>query len=125
VYDSITWSNSPFSKPLRAIQRPELVQLLPIVPPPDRESAGDYLYEPDADTVLDELLPRYVEMVVYQAVLEAIGSEQSARMVAMRNASDNAKDIINALTLEYNKARQQSITGELLDIIGGVAAVEG
>jgi len=73
--------------------------------------------------VLAELLPRYVERQVYEAVLEAIASEQSARMVAMRNATENANDMIRELTLVYNKARQESITKELLDITGGVEAL--
>ena len=73
--------------------------------------------------VLNQLLPRFVEMQVYHAILEAIASEQSARMVAMRNATDNANELIQDLTLLYNKARQESITKELLDITGGAAAV--
>jgi len=73
--------------------------------------------------VLAELLPRYVERQVYEAMLEAIASEQSARMVAMRNATDNANELVRDLTLEYNKARQESITSELLDITGGVEAL--
>ncbi len=84
----------------------------------------DYIYEPDREEVLAELLPRYVERQVYEAALEAIASEQSARMVAMRNATENANDIMNALTLVYNKARQESITSELLDITGGVEALK-
>ena len=73
--------------------------------------------------MLAELLPRYIEQQVYGAMLEAIASEQSARMVAMRNATDNANELMRDLTLVYNKARQESITGELLDIVGGVAAL--
>jgi F-type H+-transporting ATPase subunit gamma len=73
--------------------------------------------------VLDALLPRFVEMGVYHAILEAIASEQSARMIAMRNATENANELIDDLTLVYNKARQESITTELLDIIGGAAAL--
>ena len=87
------------------------------------DSAWDYLYEPDAKTVLDELLVRYVEAVVYQAVAENIASEQSARMVAMKSASDNAKKVIGELKLTYNKARQAAITKELSEIVGGAAAV--
>jgi len=83
----------------------------------------DYIYEPDREAVLAELLPRYIEQQVYAATLEAIASEQSARMVAMRNATDNANDLMKDLTLVYNKARQESITSELLDIVGGVAAL--
>ena len=83
----------------------------------------DYLYEPDAKTVLDELLVRYLETFVYQAAAENIASEQSARMVAMKAASDNAQNIIEELQLIYNKSRQASITKELSEIVGGAAAV--
>ncbi len=91
----------------------------------DKLSAGnwDYLYEPDAKTVLDELLVRYLETFVYQAAAENIASEQSARMVAMKAASDNAQSIIEELQLIYNKSRQASITKELSEIVGGAAAV--
>ncbi|MDE2801514.1 MAG: ATP synthase F1 subunit gamma [Chloroflexota bacterium] len=102
------------------VQRPTLQQLLPVVP---AELAADkavgYIYEPLPADVLDALLPRYVEMELYHAVLEGIASEQSARMVAMRNATDNASDLVKDLTLEANKVRQEAITNELLDIIGG------
>jgi F-type H+-transporting ATPase subunit gamma len=83
----------------------------------------DYLYEPDAKTVLDELLVRYLETFVYQAAADNIASEQSARMVAMKAASDNAQSIIGELQLVYNKSRQASITKELSEIVGGAAAV--
>ena len=83
----------------------------------------DYLYEPDAKAVLDQLLVRYIETVVYQAASENIASEQSARMVAMKAASDNARNIIDELQLVYNKSRQASITKELSEIVGGAAAV--
>jgi F-type H+-transporting ATPase subunit gamma len=83
----------------------------------------DYLYEPDAKTVLDELLVRYIETLVYQAAAENIASEQSARMVAMKAASDNAQDIIEELQLIYNKNRQAAITKEISEIVGGAAAV--
>jgi F-type H+-transporting ATPase subunit gamma len=83
----------------------------------------DYIYEPDAKAVVDELLVRYVEALVYQAVAENMASEQSARMVAMKSASDNAKKVIEDLQLTYNKARQAAITKELSEIVGGAAAV--
>ncbi|CAB3778823.1 F0F1 ATP synthase subunit gamma [Pararobbsia alpina] len=83
----------------------------------------DYIYEPDAQTVVDDLLVRYVEALVYQAVAENMASEQSARMVAMKAASDNAKTVINELQLIYNKSRQAAITKELSEIVGGAAAV--
>lgn len=111
-----------------AVQRPVVRQLLP-VQPPDRAQAArgtqvEYIYEPSPSEVLEQILPRYVEMQVYEAVLETAASEQSARMVAMKNATDAAKDMIADLTLAMNKARQEQITKELLDIIGGVAALE-
>lgn len=105
-------------------QRPVLQQLLPIQPAKGRlEYEVEYIYEPSAEVVLAELLPRFVEMQVYHAILESIASEQSARMVAMRNATENANELIQELTLLYNKARQEMITKELLDITGGAAAV--
>jgi F-type H+-transporting ATPase subunit gamma len=88
-----------------------------------REGSWDYLYEPDAKTVLDELLVRYVETFVYQAAADNIACEQSARMVAMKAASDNAQNIIEELQLIYNKNRQAAITKELSEIVGGAAAV--
>jgi F-type H+-transporting ATPase subunit gamma len=107
------------------VQRPEVYKLLPVEPPEDAATwAVDYIYEPGRDQVLAELLPRYVERQVYEATLEAIASEQSARMVAMRNATDNANEIMRDLTLVYNKARQDTITKELLDITGGVEALK-
>ena len=87
------------------------------------DSSWDYIYEPDPQTVLDELLMRYVEAIVYQAVSENIASEQSARMVAMKAATDNAKKVIDDLKLTYNKARQAAITKELSEIVSGAAAV--
>lgn len=84
----------------------------------------DYLFEPSPSVVLERLLPRFVEMQIYEAVLESAASEQSARMVAMKNATDNALEIERELTLTYNKVRQEQITKELLDIVGGAAALE-
>jgi F-type H+-transporting ATPase subunit gamma len=107
-----------------AVQRAEIVQLLPVEPA--EMPAGqnvEYIYEPSAAAVLDGLLTRFVEMRIYHGILESIASEQSARMVAMRNATDNANELIIDLTLAYNKARQESITTELLDITGGAAAL--
>ncbi len=105
-------------------QRTILQQILPIEPAPIPKAQNvDYIYEPDPGVVLGELLPRFVEMQVYHALLESIASEQSARMVAMRNATDSANELVDELTLTYNKARQESITKELLDITGGAAAL--
>src|SRR5262249_37298550 len=107
------------------VQRPEQFTLLPITPPEDHAvKAVDYIYEPDPATVLAQLLPRFVEIQVYRAVLEMAASEQSARMVAMKNATDAANDLINQLTLTRNKVRQEQITKELLDITGGVEAMK-
>ncbi|MFB3052707.1 MAG: ATP synthase F1 subunit gamma [Dehalococcoidia bacterium] len=107
------------------VQRPEVYKLLPVEPPAEAATFGvDYIYEPTREEVLAELLPRYVERQVYEATLEAIASEQSARMVAMRSATDNAHEILGDLTLVYNKVRQESITGDLLDITGGVEALK-
>jgi F-type H+-transporting ATPase subunit gamma len=106
-------------------QEPVMEQLLPLsgerlgVP----ETSWDYLYEPDAQSVLDGLLTRYVEAIIYQGVVENMASEQSARMVAMKAASDNAANVIDELTLVYNKSRQAAITKELSEIVGGAAAV--
>ena len=109
------------------IQQPVVSQLLPIAAEglDDAGAATDYIYEPDPFTVLGALLPRFLEMQVYQAFLENSASEQSARMVAMRNATEAAEDMIDSLTLELNKARQNMITAELLDLVGGAAALEG
>ena len=105
-------------------QRPVLRQLLPVKPADLPEAQNvEYIYEPNYTTVLGELLPRFVEMQVYHAILESIASEQSARMVAMRNATDNAGELIQDLTLIYNKTRQESITNELLDISGSIAVL--
>lgn len=106
------------------LQKPVLHQILPVEPATiPRAQNVDYIYEPAADTVLGELLPRFVEMEVYHAILESIASEQSARMVAMRNATDSANELTEDLTLLYNKARQESITTEIIDISGGAAAL--
>ena len=108
-------------------QEPTALPILPIadlgVETEKREYPWDYIYEPDAKTVLDELLRRYMEAVVYQAINENMASEQSARMVAMKAASDNAATIIDELQLIYNKQRQAGITKELAEIVGGAAAV--
>ncbi|MCK4581589.1 MAG: ATP synthase F1 subunit gamma, partial [Dehalococcoidia bacterium] len=106
------------------VQRPTIERLLPVEPTkqPSTEEV-EYLYEPDPSVVLGGLLPRYVEMKVYHAVLELVASEQSARMVAMRSASDNARELIGVLTMALNKARQETITKEICDISGGTEAL--
>lgn len=108
-------------------QEPVLEKLLPLEPnslePEKSAHTWDYIYEPDAESVLNGLLKRYVEALIFQAVAENKASEQSARMVAMKSASDNAKNVIGELQLEYNKTRQAAITKELSEIVGGAAAV--
>ena len=108
-------------------QSPEAVQLLPVKTDEVAESEVpalfDYIYEPEAKPILDTVLKRYVESQIYQAVVENIACEQSARMVAMKAASDNAGDLIGELELVYNKARQAAITQEISEIVSGAAAV--
>jgi F-type H+-transporting ATPase subunit gamma len=107
-------------------QEPQILQLLPLPPSDDSElkkKSWDYLYEPDPKALLDTLLRRYVESQVYQGVVENLASEQAARMVAMKAATDNGGSLIKELQLVYNKARQASITQELTEIVGGASAV--
>jgi len=105
-------------------QRPTLQRLLPIEPPvPEERLAALYIFEPDPQTILNEVLPRFVELQVYHAILEAKASEHSARMVAMRNATENANELINELTIRFNKIRQWTITKEMMDIAGGAEAL--
>jgi F-type H+-transporting ATPase subunit gamma len=106
------------------VQKPSIQPFLPIEPaklPPGQ--VAEYIYEPDPFSVLNELLPRFVEMEIYHAILELTASEQSARMVAMRNAGDNAEELIKDLTLSLNKVRQEMITKEICDISGGAEAL--
>ncbi|MCC7448040.1 MAG: ATP synthase F1 subunit gamma [Anaerolineae bacterium] len=119
-------------------QRPRVQRLFPMLPEETAELGGreylkvqappetpvsDYIYEPSAAAILDEIVPNFTELVIYQSILEAVASEHSARMVAMRNASDNARALSDDLLLSYNKARQAGITAEILDIVGGVEAL--
>ena len=134
-YDEVYLAYTNFINTLR--QEPIVDLLLPIhaggieskvmaehlVAPAISTGPVDYIYEPDPATLLDTILPRFTELQVYQAVLEALASEHSARMVAMRNATENAKDLISDLTLTYNKVRQDAITKEMLDIAGGAEAL--
>ena len=118
-----------YAKFINAItQSPTAIQLLPVQPPAEDENQDErkpieYIYEPDARTIFEALLPRYVDVQVYQAMLEAIASEQSAKFTAMKNATDNANDLIQDLTLAYNKARQTSITTQILEVVAGAAAL--
>ncbi|WP_435627931.1 F0F1 ATP synthase subunit gamma [Candidatus Ferrigenium straubiae] len=121
--DAIYLSYNHFINTMR--QEPRMEQLLPLTGEQMGTTEGnwDYIYEPDAKKVIDELLLRYIESLVYQAVVENIASEQSSRMVAMKAASDNAKNVISELKLVYNKARQAAITKEISEIVGGAAAI--
>jgi F-type H+-transporting ATPase subunit gamma len=133
-YDVVYLAHTDFVNTL--IQRPAIWQLLPIRPlhlgvTPVSHYRGkkplsekvEYIYEPDPRSILNTVLPRFTELQVYQAVLEAMASEHSARMVAMRNATENAMELVDDLTLTYNRARQESITKEMLDIVGGAEAL--
>ncbi len=139
-YDKVVLAYTDFISPL--VQKPRLKQLLPIELTPDlylgvsqskppapevKHNFGEYeyLFEPSTSEVLGELLPRLLEVQIYQAVLESDAAEHSARMMSMRNASEAAKDMVDALTLAFNQARQASITSELADITGGRAALGG
>ncbi|MBN2470003.1 MAG: F0F1 ATP synthase subunit gamma, partial [Anaerolineae bacterium] len=121
------------------VQQPRVLNLLPLVPfestngvmntfikqEPNVTTQGrEYLYEPSAGAILDEVVPRFTELQIYQAILESQASEHSARMIAMRNASENAEALAGDLQLTFNKARQLAITSEILDIVGGVEALQ-
>ncbi|MGA2158834.1 MAG: ATP synthase F1 subunit gamma [Dehalococcoidia bacterium] len=123
LYDRVYIAYSKFVNLMS--QKPTLELVLPVEPAVlPKTVSPEYIFEPNAAFVLGELLPRFVEMQVYHAVLEAVASEQSARMMAMRNATDNAYDVIAELTLTMNKARQEMITKELLDIVAGVEGLK-
>ncbi|HEX6555444.1 MAG TPA: ATP synthase F1 subunit gamma [Ktedonobacteraceae bacterium] len=107
-------------------QQPTELRLLPVEPPGDEEDGRktlEYIYEPNARSIFESLLPRYVDVLVYQALLETIASFYSAQMVAMKNATDSANDLIEDLTLAYNKARQASITTQILEVVSGAQAL--
>jgi F-type H+-transporting ATPase subunit gamma len=128
--DSVHFCYTKFINTMK--QEPVIEQLLPLsaerlaqTEAEKSQYGWDYLYEPDAPSVIDNLLTRYVEALIYQAVAENMASEQSARMVAMKAASDNAGTLIGELKLVYNKTRQAAITKELSEIVGGAAAISG
>jgi F-type H+-transporting ATPase subunit gamma len=122
-YDEVYVIYSEFVNTL--VQRPAVKRLLPVeLPTRTSERKFDYTYEPDQDVVLRELLPRFMEVQLYQAILESIASEHSARMVAMRNATDNARDLRRDLTLTFNKTRQANITKEVSEIAAGASALQ-
>jgi F-type H+-transporting ATPase subunit gamma len=106
-------------------QVPTIERLLPIEAPAETEGGREYLFEPSREAVIEDLLPRYVEVKVFQALLESIASEHGARMTAMESATSNASDMIERLTLEMNRARQATITKELMEIVGGAEALKG
>lgn len=106
-----------------AVQQPVTIQLLPVVPPAQEEGlVEEYIFEPDPATLFAELLPRYIETLIYQAMLETLASQWSAQMIAMKNATDNATELVGDLTLTYNKARQQAITTQILEVVAGANA---
>lgn len=106
-------------------QKVTVEPLLPIVPAEAEEGRVDFIYEPNKEALLDRLLPMYVEVEVYRALLESVASEFGARMTAMDNATKNAAEMIDSLTLQYNKARQAAITNELLEVVAGAEALKG
>jgi F-type H+-transporting ATPase subunit gamma len=133
-YDEVYLAYTDFINTLT--QKPTIRRLLPITPGRVESSVmreyiadapvhatGEYIYEPDPHTILDAVLPRFTELQIFQAILEALASEHSARMVAMRNATDNANELIGDLTLSFYRARQEAITKEMLDIVGGAEAL--
>ena len=126
-YDEIHVAYSTFISTLT--QRPEITQLLPIQQPAQAEGQAaandEYLFEPSPEAVLSRLLPHFVAIDLYRAVLENQASEQSARMIAMRNSTDNANELIDDLTLVYNKTRQATITREMIEIASGAEALGG
>ena len=106
-----------------AAQRPTVFRLLPVEPPSDeQEPGGEFIFEPAAEQILGTLLPRYVDTQIYRAVVEAVASEHGARMTAMSSATKNAGEMIDTLTLQYNKARQAAITTEIVEIVSGAEA---
>jgi len=119
--DAVYVAYTKFINTLR--QTPEIQQILPIQAPEGSGDITDYIFEPSPAAVLEALLPRFVEVQIYQALLEAIASEHSSRMVAMRNATDNARDLVRDLTLSYNRVRQAQITREVSEIAAGAAAL--
>lgn len=123
TYDKIEVIYNSFKNAATQILTKE--QLLPVQMPDDKSIKGDYVYEPDFDTVLEKLVPETITMQIYKALLDSYAAEHGARMTAMHKATDNATDLINDLTLSYNKARQAAITTEILEIVGGAEALKG
>jgi len=129
LFDEVVLVYNEFKSAL--VQKVSVVRLLPLAAvagraeqPDVQEEAGDFLYEPSQQAIFDNLLPKNLEIQVFRALLESQASEEAARMTSMENATKAADDMINSLTLQYNKARQASITTELMDIVGGVEALK-
>ena len=123
TFDEVSIVYTDFINTLR--QEPTVIKLLPVEPAePSVEMAPDYIFEPSPEAVLERVLYGFTEVQILQALFESIASEYSARMVAMRNATDAAGDLVDSLTLTYNKARQAGITNELIDIVGGASALQ-
>ncbi|MEC9465833.1 MAG: ATP synthase F1 subunit gamma [Myxococcota bacterium] len=122
-YDAVFLIYNQFKSAIN--QEVTLQELLPVSPDVSGSDAADYIYEPSAEEVLESLVPRYVATLVWRALLESVASEHGARMTAMDSATKNAVEIADKLTLEYNRARQAAITQELMEIIGGAAAISG
>jgi F-type H+-transporting ATPase subunit gamma len=119
-------TQDPVIQPLLPLCKPQVGDQTPMACVLDLQPTRvtEYIYEPSAAMILDEILPRFIELQVFEAILEGHTSEHAARMVAMRNATENAEELVGDLTLDYNKARQRSITREILDIAGGAEALE-
>lgn len=124
IFDEVYLLFTEFKSALT--QKPTTMKLLPVEPPADtgKGTQIDYIYEPDAEGLLAELLPKYIETAIYRAILESKASEQGARMTAMGSATDNASEIIDKLTLSLNRARQAAITKEISEIVGGANALD-
>ncbi len=123
-YDQIFLAYAAFVSVLKS--QPTIVQLLPLEKPSaqTKQERASYQFEPDTETLLDTLLPQYVEVLIYRALVESLAAEQAARMVAMKAATDSASDMIDDLTRKYNRARQGSITTQILEVVSGAEALE-
>ncbi|MBI5875530.1 MAG: F0F1 ATP synthase subunit gamma, partial [Deltaproteobacteria bacterium] len=106
-------------------QKPVIQKLLPIEPLKEAEAGAEHIYEPSQEAILADILPKYIEVQIFRALLESAASEHGARMAAMDSATKNAKEMIDGLTLKYNRLRQAAITKELMEIIGGAEALKG
>ena len=122
-YDQVFLAYAKFVSVLKS--QPAVVQLLPLVPPApsDKQQQAAYEFEPNAEELLNTLLPQYVEVLIYRSLVESLASEQAARMIAMKSATDSASDMITGLTRQYNNARQASITSQLLEVVSGADAL--